>query len=88
MAQFLEMPQLVDQHRVAEVQVRSRRIEPRLHTQRTPGLETLDQFRLDKQFIRATLDKLQATLNIEHLAPQVITIYTALSMAPFEGRIF
>ena len=43
MAQILKMLHLADQHRVPEMQVGRRRIEPHLHGQGTAGLQTLPQ---------------------------------------------
>ena len=57
MAQFLEVPQLVDHHCVAEVQVGGGWIEPELDAQRPPGGEFLREFGLDDHLVGATFDQ-------------------------------
>ncbi len=66
MAQILELTQLVDQHRVPQVQVGRGRIETCLDTQRLAALELLNQFRLDQHFFRTALDKRQLLFNRLH----------------------
>ena len=56
MAEVLQLAQLVDQHRVTEVQVRRGRIEARLDAQRFTRLQSVDQFGLDQQFFAAAFD--------------------------------
>ena len=59
MAELLKLPQLVDQHRVAEMQIRRGRIETGLDPQRTAGFELLDEFGFDDQLVAAALDDFQ-----------------------------
>lgn len=59
MTQFLEVTQLVDEHGMAQVQVRRRRVKARLHAKRLSLLQFLDQFGLDQQLIRTALDQRQ-----------------------------
>ncbi len=66
MAQLLELTQLVDQHRVPQVQVRGGRVEAGLDAQRLAALELLNQFRLDQYFFRTALDKRQLLFNRLH----------------------
>ena len=54
-AELLELPHLVEQYRVAQMQVRRRGIEARLHLQRLAPLEFLDQLRADQHLVRATM---------------------------------
>jgi len=57
MAERLEVAQLVDEHRMAEVQVGRGRIEAGLHPEGPPGLQALDQLGLDQQLVDAPLDE-------------------------------
>ena len=68
MPQLLELAQLVDQHCVPEVQVRRGRIETGLDAQRLAALQLGHQFRLDKNFLCATLDQRQLLFDRLHLA--------------------
>jgi hypothetical protein len=52
--QFLELAQLVNKHRMTQVQVWRRWIEASLNTQGLATLELFDQLGLDQQFFRTT----------------------------------
>ncbi len=65
-AQLLELTQLVDQHRVPQVQVGRGWVEARLDAQRLAALELLHQFRLDQYLFRTALDKRQLLFNRLH----------------------
>ena len=62
-AEVLELPQLVDQHRVAEMQVGRGRIEAGLDPQRTPFLEARFQFFALEQFFAAAGDQGEGLLD-------------------------
>ena len=64
MPQILEVTQLVNQHRVAQMQIRCRRVKARLHAQRLPLLQLFDQLGFNQQFVRPTLDQCQRVLNV------------------------
>ena len=66
MAKILEVPELVDQHRVPEMQIRSRWIKAGLDPQRPAALQLVNQFRLDQQFFRPALDQLQVFFTSAH----------------------
>ena len=55
MAELLELPHFIEQYRVAEMEVRGRGIEARLHLERLAPLEFLDQLRADQHLVRATM---------------------------------
>ena len=55
MAELLELPHLVQQYRVAQVQVGRRGIEARLHLERLAPLQFLHQLRADQHLVRATM---------------------------------
>ena len=59
MAEVLELPHLVEEHRMTQVQVGRGGIEPGLHPQRTAGLEFFDEILLDQQLIAAALEDIQ-----------------------------
>ncbi len=59
MAQLLESAQLVDQHGMAEMQIRRGGIETGLDPQRLAALELVDQFALDQDFLGAPFDSFQ-----------------------------
>ncbi len=65
MAEVLEVAQLVDQHGMAEVQVRRGRVEAGLDAQGTTGLELFDELGFDQQFVGAALDQRQLGVDIE-----------------------
>ena len=54
--EILELTQLVNQHRVTEVQVRCRRIESGLDPQGAAFLQTFDEVLFGQDFIRAATD--------------------------------
>ena len=58
-AKVLELPQLVDQHRVPQVKVGGRRIEARLHTQGHPAPQLRDKPLLGEDFLGAAPDGVQ-----------------------------
>ena len=59
MAELLELPQLVDEHRVAEMEVGRGRIETGLDAQGDTGLEPLFQLGQNEHFFGATAQQLQ-----------------------------
>jgi hypothetical protein len=66
-AEILEVPQLVDQHGMPEMQVRCGRIEAGLDAQGPAGLQLFDEFGLDQQFVGAALDQRQLGVDIDHV---------------------
>ena len=64
MAEVLQLPQLVELHRVAEVQVGPRRIESFLDAQRLAALELGGELRLDDQLVGATLEDGELVLDV------------------------
>ena len=56
--EVLEMAQLVDDHGMAQVQVRGRGIHPQLDPELAPGLQLPDKFFLDEEFLATALDRL------------------------------
>ena len=63
MAQLLELAQLVDHHRMPEMQVGRRRVEAQLHAHGRVALELAHQLALDDQFLTAALDQLKGLRN-------------------------
>ena len=59
MAKILQLPQLVDEHRVSEVQIGRGWVEPGLYPQRTTGLEFINEILLNQQLLAPPLDDLQ-----------------------------
>src|SRR5512135_304476 len=57
-AEFLKMPQLVDDHGVTEVQVGRRRVQAELDTQPPAARQLARELFLDEQFVTAALDEL------------------------------
>ena len=68
MPELLELAHLVQQHGVAQVQVRGGRVEPGLHAQRRATPELLDEVRGGEHFARATVQLCNLFLEI-HLIP-------------------
>ena len=66
MAQILEMPQLVDQDGMTEMEVRRGRIETGLDPQWAATLQSFDQLGFQQEFIAPPLDDLQTAFNINH----------------------
>ena len=66
MPELLKLAHLVDQHRVTEMKVGSRRIESSLDAQRLASLKLGNQLRLDEHLISAPLDHRQLLLNRLH----------------------
>ena len=64
MAEILELPHLVDQHRVAEVQVRRGGVEAGLNPQRLAALQLAFELRGQQQVLRAARQ-------LDHLFPDV-----------------
>ncbi|MNF78340.1 hypothetical protein D3C84_605190 [compost metagenome] len=54
--QILEGLQLVEDHGVTQVNVRSRRVHPQLDAQRAPFLQLGDKFFFNQNFFRSALD--------------------------------
>jgi hypothetical protein len=67
---LLELAHLVEQHRVPEMQVGRRRIEPRLDAQRRAALHFLRQLLLGEHLVRAALELCDLLLEI-HLCPLI-----------------
>ena len=67
MAEVLELAHLVDDHRVAQVQVRRGGIEPDLHAQRSVEPETLLELLRLGDFVRAAGDQAERFVDIRHL---------------------
>ena len=59
MAQVLELAQLVQQHRVTQVQVGRGGVESRLDTQRTPGLQACGEFIDFKDLVGTAADQFE-----------------------------
>ena len=66
MAQVLKLAQLVDHHRVTEMQVGRSRVQAELHSQRPSGFELFAQLGFDDQFIAAALDDSQLVVDVAH----------------------
>src|SRR5690606_7094585 len=64
--QVLQLLQLVEEHRVAEMQVGRRGIEAGLDPQRAPGAQLLAQLGLDQQLVRAAPDDLDLSFDGFH----------------------
>jgi hypothetical protein len=74
MAQILELAHLVQQHGMAQVQIRRRRIEAGLDAQRPAAFQPLDQvFPLD-DFVGATRNRGQRLLKLAHAFSLVMAI--------------
>src|ERR1700712_4892501 len=67
--QILKLAQLINKHRMPQVQIGRRRIETGLDAQWLPALKLGDQFRLDQEFIRAALYQRQLLFNRLHNRP-------------------
>ncbi len=52
-AELLELPHFVEQHRVAQVEIRRRGVEPRFHLQRFAPLQFLHELRANEHLVRA-----------------------------------
>ncbi len=65
--EVLELPQLVDDHRVAEVQVGGGRIEAELHPEGASGLQLPDEVLLDQQFLTAAFDRGQLMVDVHRI---------------------
>ena len=61
-AQILEMTHFVDQHRMAQMQIRRSRVETRFHPKRFALFEFLPQVLFPDDFVRPTADPLQRFL--------------------------
>ena len=68
MAQLLELAHLVEQHRVAQVQIGRSRVEARLDAQRAAAREPLGHLLLDQQLVAAALDHCEAVLHMRAAA--------------------
>jgi len=62
--QILELPKLVEEHRMAEMQVRRRGIETGLDPQRTIQGQFLAQIRFQKDFLRTALDQIDCLFRL------------------------
>ena len=67
MSQILELAQLVDEHGVAEMQIRRGRVETGLDAQASPGFQAFHELAFDQYFIRATLDQCQRFVVCGHV---------------------
>ncbi|MDF2640998.1 MAG: peptidase [Pseudomonas sp.] len=70
-AQILKLTKLINKDGVPQMQIRRRRVEPCLDTQRLATFDFFDQFGLDQQFICAALDQRQLLLNRLHTSPHI-----------------
>src|ERR1051326_1339628 len=59
-AELLEVPQLVDDHRVAEVQIGSGRVQPQLDAELAAALKLFDEFLLDDHVFATPTDGLNS----------------------------
>ena len=64
--EILEVPHLVEQHGVAKVQVRRRRIETQLDAQRPSLTQLADELRFGDQLLAASLDQFQRLWRRDH----------------------
>ena len=69
MAEILESAHLVDEHRVAEVQIRRGRIEAGFDAQRLATAQLRQQLRLEQDFRRAALQLGQLLFSCQHKFP-------------------
>src|ERR1051326_1646144 len=67
-AELLEVPQLVDDHRVAEVQIGSGRVQPQLDAELAAALKLFDEFLLDDQLFATPTDGLNSLCERCHLS--------------------
>src|SRR5208283_4019839 len=65
-AEHLKLPHLVDEYRVAEVEIRRGRIEPRLDRQRLTPRELALEVRLEKDLLRPALELDQLFSRTQH----------------------
>ncbi len=65
--ELLELPHLVEQHGVAEMQIRRGGIETRLDMQRFPALQFFDQLTFGEHFLRAALELGQLFVEVHHV---------------------
>ena len=56
MPELLELPHLVEQHGVPEMQVRRRRIETRLYAQRPAGSDACGEILFEENFLNAATE--------------------------------
>jgi hypothetical protein len=68
-AEFLKAAHLVDEHRVAEMQIRSGRIEACFHAQRLTAPQLRQQLRFQQDFGRASLQLGQLLFSSQHRFP-------------------
>ena len=66
MPQILKLTQLINKHRVAEMQIRRCRVESRLDAQRLTAFELFNQLGLDQNLFRTALDQRQLFFNRLH----------------------
>jgi hypothetical protein len=66
MAKILQLAQLVDEHRMPEMQIGRGRVEPGLDPQGAPGPEPFHKLGLDQQFIAAAPDCLKLRVDRRH----------------------
>ena len=58
--------QLVDDYRVAEVEVGGGRVEAELHPQPAAGLELADELLLDEKLVTPALDHRELVVDVDH----------------------
>src|SRR5687768_8758591 len=64
MPELLELPQLVEQHRVAEMEVGRRRVETRLDPELFAVAEPFDELGFDQDFVGAPADDREGLIDI------------------------
>jgi hypothetical protein len=64
-AEVLKVAQLVDDHRVAEMEVRVGRVHTELDPEAATGLQLADEVVLDEQFVAAALDDGELVVEVE-----------------------
>src|SRR6185369_5504191 len=67
MAQVLKLPQFVDDHGVAKVQVGGGGVHAQFYAQRTAQLELVDQFGFHEQLVTAAPHHLQLLVDVQNI---------------------
>jgi hypothetical protein len=74
MPELLQLAELVEQHRVTEVEVGSRRVEARLDAKRDALRKPRHELRLDQQLVGAAFHDLQRVGYRRHIQSGCFTI--------------